>query len=169
MRVRRQKHEGMDGHAVELLSLADNAEDDVGELRGRPEQQPPLKGSRSDFDEGTLRDESQRSGHTFLSVRGRGSCVCFPGKLWHHPGARSPWACASSAARRVASSRASMASKHPRRFHRPPRQADDCQRAERTKTRQVPNMRQVRSATTRCSLHVLAKNRESGIPCALAG
>jgi hypothetical protein len=35
--------------------------------------------------EGVLRDESQRSEHTFLSARGRGSCVCFSRRLWHHP------------------------------------------------------------------------------------
>jgi len=74
----------MHGHAVE--PHADDAEDDVGELWGRLEQQPPLKGSRGDFDEGALRDESQRSGHTFLSARGRGVACASPENSGTTPG-----------------------------------------------------------------------------------
>ena len=68
-------------NAVEFLGLADNAEDEVGEFGGWPEQHPPLKGSRGDLDDGVLRNESQWSGHTSLSARRRGSCVCFPRKI----------------------------------------------------------------------------------------
>ena len=52
------KYEGMDGHAVERLGLADDAENDVGELGGGFEQQPALHGAGSDFGEVVFGDEA---------------------------------------------------------------------------------------------------------------
>ena len=50
--MRAKKYEGMDGHAVKTLGLADDAEDDVRQLGRRLEQQPSghhLGGWRSGF------------------------------------------------------------------------------------------------------------------------
>src|SRR5450759_2913506 len=70
----------MDGHAVERFGLADDAEDDVGEIGRRLEQEPALQGAGGNFDEGILRNEAQRSRHACLSVRSVESCVCSPKK-----------------------------------------------------------------------------------------
>ena len=51
MGVVREKDEGMDGHAIERLSLADDAEDDIGELWGGPQQEAALDSAGGDFDE----------------------------------------------------------------------------------------------------------------------
>ena len=51
----RDDHEGMDGHLVEILGLADDAEDDVGQLRRGSEEQPALDGAGGDLDERTAR------------------------------------------------------------------------------------------------------------------
>ena len=63
-----KENDGMDGHAVEVLGFTDDAEDEVSELGGGPEQQPALQGAGSDLDQGVLWNESQRSRHAILSV-----------------------------------------------------------------------------------------------------
>jgi hypothetical protein len=49
----------MDGHAVEGLGLADDAEDDVGQLWGGPQQQATLDGAGGDLDESVVWDEAE--------------------------------------------------------------------------------------------------------------
>jgi len=67
--MRGKEHEGMDGHAVAVLGLTNDAEDEVSELGGWPEQQPALQGAGGDLDEGVFWNESQRSRHADLSVK----------------------------------------------------------------------------------------------------
>jgi hypothetical protein len=64
-----KEYEGMDGHAVESLGLADDSEDEVGKLGRGFEKQPPLQRTSGDLDEGPLGDESKWSRHTGLSAR----------------------------------------------------------------------------------------------------
>ena len=52
MRVRPEDDKGVDGYLVEVMGLADDAEDDVGQLGRRFEEQPTLQGASGDFDEG---------------------------------------------------------------------------------------------------------------------
>jgi hypothetical protein len=60
--VGRGKHKGMDGHVMAFLGLANDAEDEVGELG---------------------RGLEKRTWYAFLSTRERQSCVRFPRKPWH--------------------------------------------------------------------------------------
>jgi hypothetical protein len=69
-----QEHEGMDGHAVEFLGLADDAEDDLGELWRGLEQEPALQGAGGDFDEGVFGNETEGSWHAKLSATDGRSC-----------------------------------------------------------------------------------------------
>lgn len=74
MRVCRQEYEGMNGHPVERLGLANDAEDKVGELGRWPEQQPAVQGTRGDFDHGVFGHEAERAWHTELSASYGRSC-----------------------------------------------------------------------------------------------
>jgi hypothetical protein len=67
----------MDGHAVEGLSLADDADDYVGVFGRGLEQAPALEGAGGDFDKGMFGDEAQRAWHTGLLARVGRSCFCF--------------------------------------------------------------------------------------------
>jgi hypothetical protein len=73
-----QEDEGMKGHAIEGLGLADDAEDDVGELRGGPQQEAALDGTGGDLYEGVVRNEAERSRHAKLSAKGLSSCLSPP-------------------------------------------------------------------------------------------
>ena len=68
MGMRRKEHKGMDGHVVKVLGFTNDAEDDVCELRGWPQQQPALQGAGGNLDQGIFGNESQRSRHAYLSV-----------------------------------------------------------------------------------------------------
>jgi len=63
-----EEHEGVDGHAVEGLGLADDAENEVRELRRGFEQQPALKGAGGDLDESVFGDEAKWSRHACISA-----------------------------------------------------------------------------------------------------
>jgi hypothetical protein len=54
-------NEGMDGHSVQVLSLADDANYEIVELGGRLEQKPALDGAGRDLHEGAFWNEAQRS------------------------------------------------------------------------------------------------------------
>ena len=87
--MRGKEHEGMDGHAIEVLGFTNDAEDEVSELRGWPEQQPTLQGGDGDLDQGIFWNESQWSRHAYLSVvtppKLHVSKPWILGKLWHRP------------------------------------------------------------------------------------
>jgi hypothetical protein len=87
--MRGKEHKGMDGHAVEVLGFANDAEDEVCELRGWLEQQPALQGAGGDLDEGVFWNESQWSGHADLSDKAPAKLRVFspwiPRKLWYRP------------------------------------------------------------------------------------
>jgi hypothetical protein len=51
VRVRPNHDECVDGHLVEVLGFADDAEDDVGQFRRWFEEQPALQGAGCDLDE----------------------------------------------------------------------------------------------------------------------
>ena len=52
--------EGVDGHLAGVLGLADDTENEVVELWGRPEQEPALKSAGGNLDEGVVGDEAKR-------------------------------------------------------------------------------------------------------------
>src|ERR1019366_7397839 len=58
----------MDGHAVEGLGLADDAENEVRELRRGVKQQPVLQGACGDLDESVFGDEAKWSRHACISA-----------------------------------------------------------------------------------------------------
>jgi hypothetical protein len=64
----------VDSHAVAVLGAADDAQDQVVQLRRRPEQQPALQGAGCDFYEGILGNEAKRSWHTWVSAMSWNSC-----------------------------------------------------------------------------------------------
>jgi hypothetical protein len=68
----------MDGHAVQGLGLADDAEDEVGELGRGLEQEPALQGAGGALDEGLLGDETQGTWRTYVSAWEWESCMRFP-------------------------------------------------------------------------------------------
>ncbi len=54
-----KRDECADGHLVEVLGFADDAEDEVGQFGGRFEQQPALDGASCDFDQRACWDEAE--------------------------------------------------------------------------------------------------------------
>jgi hypothetical protein len=68
MRVVGHDDEGVNGHLVKMLGLADDPEEDVGQLWGWLEQQPALHGPGGDFDKGVWWDEPEWSCHTGFSA-----------------------------------------------------------------------------------------------------
>jgi hypothetical protein len=72
--VRGQEDERVDGHAVEGLSLTDDAEDDVGQVGGGPEQEPALEGACGDFDEGIVGTWSGLRADWFPRLPARDRC-----------------------------------------------------------------------------------------------
>ena len=63
-----EEHEGVDGHAIMGLGLADDAENEVRELRRGFEQQPALQGASGDLDEGIFGDKAKWSRHPCISA-----------------------------------------------------------------------------------------------------
>jgi hypothetical protein len=51
--VAREHHEAVEGHPVEALGPAEDAQDDLVELPAGPEQRPALNGAVGDFEEGS--------------------------------------------------------------------------------------------------------------------
>jgi hypothetical protein len=74
MRVCPKHDKGVDRHLVEVLGLADDAQDDVSQLGRRFEEQPALQGASGDFDEGICGNETERPWHAWLSAIARSSC-----------------------------------------------------------------------------------------------
>jgi hypothetical protein len=68
---------------------ADDAEDDVGQLGQRFEEQPTLQGASGDLDEGACWDEAEWSRHTWFSATARQSCSC---PRLHSPHCHAPFA-----------------------------------------------------------------------------
>jgi hypothetical protein len=60
VRVIGDDYEGVEGHLVGVLGLADDTENEVVELWGRPKQEPALKSAGGNLDEGVVGDEAKR-------------------------------------------------------------------------------------------------------------
>lgn len=67
VQVVREDHEGVQDHPVARLGAAEDAENELVELRGRPQEKPALHGAAGDLDERAVGQEAERSPH--VSVR----------------------------------------------------------------------------------------------------
>jgi hypothetical protein len=74
MSMGRDEDEGMDGHAVQALGFADDAENDLSQLGRGFEEEPALESAGSHLDEGIRGHETEGSRHAWFSAIVKTSC-----------------------------------------------------------------------------------------------